>query len=152
MRVKSAPSTPYTITAYFDRFPERGNFDGLGLIFRDSGSGKFSFLGGIFNTFGGGNLLTVNSYSSVTAVNAALYSHDIDALGQAGKEPYWLRITDDGTDRKYYVSFDNGIDWELLYTEGRTTYFTADQVGWGANRRTAADWDRKHTLFSWLET
>jgi hypothetical protein len=60
-----------------------------------------------------------------------------------------LQISDDGTDRFYRYS-TNGVTFTQFYTEGRTTYFTADQVGFGINRRQAGT--PILTLQSWAET
>jgi hypothetical protein len=81
----------------------------------------------------------------VTAQNAALSSNN----WQFQSKPYWLQISDDGSDRFYRIS-SNGVTWLQVYTEGRTTYFTADQVGFGINRRTAGT--PILTLLSWDET
>ena len=44
--------------------------------------------------------------------------------------PQWFRIRDDNTNRYYETSL-NGLDWATLSSEARTTFLTADQIGWG---------------------
>lgn len=145
MRVKSAPSTPYTITAYIVPSPTRQDFRFDGLIFRASGDGKFSAFGNAYNSFGGAQVMWANNYSGPTASNATLLSSG----WAANHTPYWLQISDDGSDR-YYRYSTNGTTFVQFYTEGRTTYFTADQVGFGINRRAAGT--PILTVLSWTET
>jgi hypothetical protein len=40
----------------------------------------------------------------------------------------WIRITDDGTSRRFYIS-SNGSDWQLHYTEATNTYVTPTVAG-----------------------
>lgn len=40
----------------------------------------------------------------------------------------WLRLTDDGTNRNFYLS-NNGRDWTLVFFEGNTVEITPDQIG-----------------------
>lgn len=142
MRVKSAPATPYTITAYIVPSTFRENFRFDGLIFRQSSDGKFAAFGQFWNSFAGTPLISVRNYSGPTAFNAIVT--DVNWLDQ--DRPFWLQISDDGTDRYYRLS-SNGVTWYQFATDGRTSYFTADQVGFGINRRTAGT--AVLTLLSW---
>ena len=124
---KAAPSTPYVITAAFRRlFNPVSSRQWCGLCFRDSGSGKLSCLA--FNLWSGDSLfdnVSVYRFTDATIFDSMSFSRT-PIVGS--RDLIWARIEDDGSDRKYYVSLD-GANWRLLYTEGRTTFLTADEVG-----------------------
>lgn len=144
MRVKTAPATPYTITsAILPGLWANAGFR-TGLCFRDSGSGKFvSFE---FSMFGTKNI-EVNQFNSATSYSATPFT---GLPWAANNAVLWVRIKDDGTNRKYYVS-GNGETWMELYSETRTTFITADQVGfWGEAEH--ASLGGHVTLLSWKET
>jgi hypothetical protein len=46
--------------------------------------------------------------------------------------PRWLRLSDDGTNRKIYYSLD-GIHWIEMFSESRTNFITPDEVGFALN-------------------
>ena len=63
--------------------------------------------------------------------------------------PRWLRITDDGTDRKVYFSSD-GLHYTQLHTVGRTDFLTADEICFFANSQNAT-YPIGITVVSWEE-
>lgn len=119
---KAAPATPYTITALvanvFYGNDNGSNQVGPGLNFRQSSDGKISAFAATFVAVGIRNFTNATTFSAspagVSKSNKVIYS--------------WLRITDDGANRIYEVSFD-GWNWNTIYTVARTTFLTADQVG-----------------------
>jgi hypothetical protein len=61
----------------------------------------------------------------------------------------WLRLEDDGTNRKAHYSIDGQV-FRLLHSVGRTDYLTADEIGfcWEGNHASATFNGR---LLSWKE-
>lgn len=118
-RVKAAPSTPYTITAAFTAV-QLGTFTEAGLCFRDSAGGAING----FSLLCGTNSWYVRQYASATSLSSNAGSGTAQIQGPV----IWMRLIDDGTNRKYQFSPD-GQFWLTALSEGRTTFLTANQVG-----------------------
>lgn len=140
-RIKTAPSTPYEIVARLGLRATLVDYQHAGLIAHANGGG--------LNLFGpvstsGGMYLAVYNYTNATTFGSSLAQVALPP----GIDPanVFLHLIDDGADRKYGWSIE-GWDTDFLHTEGRTTNFTADRVGWGA-----ASWyagNALASLFSW---
>lgn len=128
-RVKSAPSAPYTITAWFRTFFVIGT-QAAGLCFRQSSDGKIHVFWVLHSNSNSMYLISAK-YSSATA-----YSADYTAR-QVGTRPgsMWLRIADDNSNRICSYSID-GQHWIVFDTQTRTNYLTADQVGFLVDEET----------------
>jgi len=140
-RIKTAPSTPYEIVARLGLRAQYFDYQHAGLIAHANGGGLNMF-GPV--TTSGGLLLSVYNYTDVSTYGGSL----VQVTLPPGVDPanVFLHLIDDGTDRKYGWSIE-GWDPDWLLTEGRTTNFTADRVGWGA-----ASWHAANalaSLFSW---
>lgn len=149
-RVKTAPSTPYTITAAFMPF-NLGSFHyGIGLGFRESGTGEISLAYIQYNQFVGDSTIAyrVDNLNSATSVNGAVAG---PWIGWTITPVLWFRITDNGTNRIYYTSMD-GQTWTQLTSVGRTSFLTADQVGFFVDTVGANGFDQTSLLLSWQET
>lgn len=142
-RVKSAPSTPYTITACFLGRAVGVNSANFGLLFRESGTGEIHVFEVIFSTDW---RLGSEKYTSATAASA---SYTLQPILSYMPCPLWLRIADDGANRICSWSMD-GQNWMVIHTIGRTDFLTADQVGFYA-QAVNATWDCACTLISWKE-
>lgn len=120
---RSAPgSTPWTLTAAFRLTATPSDYSNGGVGLRESSSGKIILWRMLYNT--GVWQMTCMYGTAPTTESGNLFSFS------PGPTPYgevWIRITDNGTNRLYYLSTD-GIAWVLVYTEGRTTFLTADQL------------------------
>lgn len=138
-RVKTAPATPYTITAGF--MSALGFSQRIGIGFRNAGDGKMSTLE-VLN----GNTYTASNWNSETSFNGAL----VGATAAAVPTVVWLRIQDDGTNRIYSISVD-GQNFVVFYTIGRTNFMTADQVLFMVHD-TSNLYTPNMTLLSWKET
>jgi hypothetical protein len=143
---KTAPATPYTITAYIDAvFMAASSDDRFGLLFRESGTGKLS----VFQYAGTstGAELRVTFYSSPTTPVSNGVSFAVPQIFR------WMQISDDGVNRIYRVSPD-GQNWVQYFSETRTNNLTADQVGWFADPTAAGgvNIDSYVTLYSWLQS
>lgn len=142
IRKKTAPATPYTITASFVPRLTSSNFAGCGLCWRDGGGQVI-----IFSQDSDG-LVTVSKWTSATAFSAAY----------AGVLTSWLwrgpfvsfRITDDGTNRVCSVSMD-GVHWYQIHTIGRTDFMTATEVGFFVKDQSAS-YAPGMSLLSWVQS
>lgn len=126
---KSAPATPYTVTAALlnNMPPFSAGLCSCGLLFRDSASGKYVCFEHIYTTTNG-LAMAVENYSATNTYNATLAGGD----NYPGTGLIWMRIQDDGTDRIYSLSI-NGVHWTQYYKETRTNYLTANEVGFFIN-------------------
>ena len=143
-RVKTAPSTPYTIEAGFIINPHCANFWGGGLCWRQSSDGKIVSVG----TYGG----TVADSISQKWTNATTYAganYTLSPYMNPRENELWFRLTDNGTNRVVAWSMD-GINWADVHTVTRTDYLTADQVGFYANSNNSRP--VYFNLFHWKES
>lgn len=123
--VLSAPATPYTLVARMAGYAEvqSSKAPGFGICFRNSSSGKIETLQ-VGNSSGGFEV-AVHYWTSATAFSSALAAAKPFVL--VG-EPIWLAIADDGVNKEFAFSPD-GVNFETLFAETRTTNFTANQLG-----------------------
>jgi hypothetical protein len=143
-RVKTAPSTPYTITAAFLVSFFKATDQEVGITFRQSSDGKLVSCGFYSNNTSLG--IASRDFTSETVVSATNAFFDLPGiLGGVA----WLKMTNDGTNRILYWSFD-GYTWAPLLTEANTLFATADQVGFYA--RTTNSNSATGTLLSWAQT
>lgn len=152
-RVKTAPATPYTITAAFLPVLIGLNYQNVGIGWRESGTGKMHVF--VFNGrtpgvgVGGFNLV------STKLTDATTFSADYTLAGQVRPylwgSPAWARIADDGVNR--ICSFSNdGTNWFQFHSIGRTDFLTggADQVLFFADDETNT-YECGMTLLSWVQ-
>lgn len=147
MRVRtcgSAPATPYTVSAAFTAVQPTGNYPAFGLAWRQSSDGKLVVFG-----IQGDNTWQLWRMDSPTAWSA--YENNLGSQPVHWSTVVWLRIKDDGTNRTYYYSND-GQHWtQIPVTVTRTTFMTADQIGWYVNpldSGASPKWDSTVTLLS----
>lgn len=123
-------STPYTVTMIaganwsiaWNGAATVGNSLGIAL-----GSSGNSWRTLIFNRKYGNSGPVVQSWTSATAFSSTIY--DGTSRWQKANEAFiCLRITDDGSNRKFYSSI-NGLSWWQHYSEATNTYVTPTQVG-----------------------
>lgn len=144
MLVKTAPSTPYTMTAAFTGILCGNKDSRISLIVRDSASGKFVVWGVNYDSFNNEFKLALSQYNSPTSGNANVFFQRLMTVFPI----LFLRMTDDGTNRIYYISVD-GVNWINVYSEARTTWMTANQIGWGMNPGGSSGFPVATTLLSW---
>lgn len=145
LRVKTAPSTPYTITMAFLPFMSNTNTMALGMCFRQSSDGKIVNLYQNHLQASG-----VEKWTTSTSFSAA-YA-DLGNIQPLRHGLSWMRITDNGTNRICALSQD-GQHWYDVHTVGRTDFLTADQVGFfvcGINATTTLFCSM--TVLSWKQT
>jgi hypothetical protein len=132
LRVKAAPATPYTITAYLIPLLLQADFHAAGLLFREVATGElhtFAF-GWATSRF----LLASAKWASPTSFTADYTTLNAQQFLQGG---IWLRIADDGTNRICSVSND-GYNWLVVHSVSRVDFLTADQVGFYVNANNAS--------------
>jgi hypothetical protein len=119
---RSAPSTPYVITASIAGTINNDADGHMGMVFRESSSGELY-------TFAlyGNRTIRILKYTNPTTFSADLFAA---AEWHVNENANWMRLEDDGTDLNFYYS-PNGIQWHLVATEGRTVLMAGgpDEVG-----------------------
>lgn len=122
--VKSLPATPYTVTAALGAGLVGNSSEShlIALSLRDSGSGKI--ITWCLTADSANEYMRVLRFTNETSLSASPYVTNCSIVGGL----VWLRITDDGTDRRYWIS-GTGKDWSEIFTDTHTTFMTADQVG-----------------------
>lgn len=149
-RVKTAPGTPYSVTIGFIPTMIGGSFPNVGVCWRESGSGK---LVTVSIPHGQGAGLWVAKWTNPTTFSADYLTLGVPTIPVIGPV-VWVRLTDDGTNRKIAYSVD-GVTFSEIHSVGNTDFITADQVGIYINTyqgvdvgvSTVANW-----LLSWNES
>ncbi len=140
-RVKSAPATPYTITAFMRGYSYPGSSGYFGLCFTN-GTAIMTFGVG---TGTGGTRNQLTKWNTSTSFNSNYL--DNPALSMEGN---WLRIADDGANRICSFSPD-GYNWVAVHSIGRTDFLTATTVGFFLQTNIGTGKNIGATLFSWKE-
>lgn len=139
---KSAPSTPYTVTARLKCLWYGNDFQEIGLCFRESSSGKITTW--CFSPDSGGFFLGQFGFTNPTT-----YGSNNGFYQRVTSDDYYLRIADDGTNRKLYYSRD-GEHFIQAFSESRTNFLTADEVGFYIDPGNSNKLLAVH-LVSWVE-
>lgn len=128
LRVKSSPSTPYTVVVAIKLgwIINTANTQLGGVGFRESGSGKFvSFL---FGRTAAGLGFKVSKWDSPTVFSAHYYDViELSSVNQFPPDLLWFKIADDGANRICSISYD-GFTFIQIHSVGRTDFLTADQL------------------------
>jgi hypothetical protein len=143
-RTKTAPATPYTITAAFNHQLVEQNTHAIGLMFRQSSTGGIAGLSMVFSS--------VPQFNADKWTSATVFSANYIALNQNswwGQHPLWMQISDDGVNRILRYGND-GVNWIQHHTVGRTDFLTADQVGFYVKSANTT-WPATVVLLSWKE-
>lgn len=136
-----APATPFTVTAGWIPGLTADNYSGLGIYFRASGSGAIE----------PNQLLSISAqylFDVRRMTSPTVFSTDSSMIAAYPMSPVWFKITDNGTSRLHYYSFD-GLTWNNYFTVGRTTFLTANRIGffvWNISQVP------RGTLFHWEVT
>lgn len=146
---KAAPATPYKLTVCFQPFMSGGNFAMSGIGWKDSITGKMSWFAHCSHTsYVADNLLGMWNINADNLTVPNDYTQQ-QWPGISRMDRLWLRIEDDGTNRKWYVS-PNGINWVLFHTVTRLAHLTPDQLMFGV-----ASWSSntipRALFYSWKE-
>ncbi len=120
MLVRSAPSAPYNITAYFLARVMGGDYK-AGLCWRDDASGKII---SVAVTGESGGQFSIQKWNSPSSWN----SNYVNPALNANYVGIWMGLSDDSTNRMVKWSSD-GQNWETIHMVSRTDFLTATQVG-----------------------
>ena len=120
---KPVPTYPYTITLHCKDYGQGASYYGYGLCWRDSIS-----RGIVANVCYSGATIYTNTSRVSAYYNETAFAGDYVSAPTWLLYPEWFRISDDGVNRKSFISAD-GVNWHLLHSIARTTYITANQVG-----------------------
>jgi hypothetical protein len=129
--VRTAPSTPYTVTALFEFVGEHVNVYNAGFCIRDT------------TTVSGNNHLVVWHVGYGNAVNISLQNwtgeHNFSStvathpIGDFVGRHLWMQFSDNGTNFFFRWS-PNGLDWFTWGSAGRTAWLTTpNQIGFSIN-------------------
>lgn len=146
IRKKAAPATPYTITACFlplVAVNATASYGMMGPCFRQSSDGKLAVFEFMWTSDTNAELHVRNM---TDASNLSTNPLSVKHMGNS-PVPLWMRIADDGTDRKCSLSPD-GRNWLEVHSVGRTSFLTADEVGFCVNPYSLPT---SMTLLSWKE-
>lgn len=126
LRKKNAPATPWTLTAAFLSRGTSLTNSCCGILVRQSSDGKLATWG----TFQDSNTRFVGFNLNSPTSHSATHT---DTTRQCRSPVVWLRIADNGTNRLYQFSI-NGLTWETITSVTRTSFLTADEIGFYVNR------------------
>lgn len=116
-----APEPPYTVTASFLFMGLHKQYVGFGMHWGDYNGPLAMF--DCLAIDGETCELSQRKANSPTAFNAGYL------LQRIANWPRWMRITDDGTNRKCWLSPD-GQTWMEIHSVARNDFFNPDYVGW----------------------
>lgn len=146
LRVKTAPATPYTITAFFSGTTPLKSFHSYGLTFRESSTGKLALCDVVAVTDADFDIRSTK-WNTATSFNADY--RIINSMKYS-----WLRIGDDGANRTCSFSAD-GQHWILFHSVTRLDFLTtgANQVGFAVADENIATPNSGETVavHSWKE-
>lgn len=119
-RARTAPATPYTATARIRAISPAKAYMSAGIGLRNSSTGQiiaFDLL-----ALSTGATFRVAKFNTAVSFNSEYINITFPYLSDL-----WLRISDDGTNRKFFWSSD-GVYWTQFYSVGRTDFMTPDQL------------------------
>lgn len=118
---KAAPSTPYNIYMRFQPLLLGVN-DQVGMCVRNSSNGKVVTWGANYSSPA---VVSSQNWTNATTFSSSVYSSGNVPLWF----PPWLRIENDGTNLKFYVSWDGNL-WAQQTTATLASFIgTADEIG-----------------------
>lgn len=125
---RALPAAPYTITLGID--PSVVNLDAtfVFLVLRDSVGGSVKRWN--ICEYGSGAVGTSRAYNADSAWDfvSGLATVIPEELAPC-TGPQLYRVRDDSTKRYFEVSYDRGATYKTVFSEGRTTHVTPDQLG-----------------------
>jgi hypothetical protein len=129
---RAVPATPWTVIAAFNFMKIRENVENMGLMTRESGTGKICLFsisvdGSGFYRPGAYNL------NSATSFNSNILGRQNGMV--LGKHT-WMKLIDNATNILWSLSFD-GIEWVQLVSISRTAFMAGgpNQVGFYSNNQ-----------------
>lgn len=145
--VKSVPSTPYTIDVKLQQHGPSEDSWQAGVVWRQSSNGRLVTWHWSMKTTE--FRLSHVKWNSPTVLNSGYGAEEHKNI--PGQPPQFLRLEDDGTNRKVHYSPD-GWHWVEFFSVGRTDFLTADQAGIFVNNNSVGGSEGASACFyHWLE-
>lgn len=127
-RYKAKAGALAKITMAFWPFQSDGGNSFMGLYMRNAGTG-------VGVAYGIGSVNGTKGWYSARLNNAGVWLSDISNTGMnnfVGRfGPWYIKLEDDGTNRVFSWSGDEGAHWRTIHSIVRTDHSTFDQVGFG---------------------
>ena len=152
---RAAPSPTYSVIAAFQHVGliETSAYNQFGIVLRQSTTGKY--YAHAFSSDNGTNPLkhVINKFAGPTSSSSGTL---LNFSFTQRLSPYvWLKVSDDNTNLKFFVSGD-GMDWIQTGSEARGTFLTTsggvtgpDQVGFYANNNSSSLFHSLCRLVHW---
>ena len=147
IRVKTAPGSPWTLSAGFQwvNVPAGGGpLSHAGILLRESSTGRLVFYGPTVN----GNIV-VQYYISPTATGGDVSTEFNQSWNSLSFYPFYLRIVRTGGTLSFWFSPD-GEAWLQIHSETDTDFLTSGPDQYGHNI-SAHLRDVTQNLFHWVE-
>lgn len=146
-RMKSFPSSDFTVTALLIPELRTSASAEVGLIFRETATDKWQGI-----NLRNDSVVYVSNWTSAAAIASNQYSGVASTSYVRYPTKLWLRIAYNGTNVIFSESLD-GVHWTQRLSEAKTARFTTapDQVGYFVNDRTNS-LAQAMSVLSWLET
>jgi hypothetical protein len=139
-RMKAALTPPFRYTLIFtSTIKDFTSNSAAGIVQRESGTGKSITFEQSYGT--GFIKIGVLYFNTLASFNTMLYGWNSYS---PPKFLRFLQVYDDGTTVYYNYSYD-GLTWETLFSRGRTSTITADQIGFAIGEHSAGE----HTMVVW---
>lgn len=147
---RSAPTAPYTVTTCFlPQLNRQNSTNYVGIGFRDSVSSNLLWCVSAIGPTTPGENLAVYLFTNPTTFNTSSKSRD---YWHMGRNMQWMRMEDDSTNLKFYLSMD-GINWLLVHQETRTANLAnaPDEIFFGAHAGLGNAYATGITMVAWEE-
>lgn len=133
---QASSATPYTITVKFNfAVINVLNFETMGIVLRESSTGKFLLAGVHYNSSVGGLLAILLRYNSPTSLNGNYPGIPIIVpAGHVPRTALYFRVVDNGTTVVCSYSWD-GVIFYQFESQTRTAFLASgpDEIGLGVN-------------------
>lgn len=122
-----APSPPYKVTAFvmmgpgFARKGGAGTGSSIGIFMREDSSNEYYYA-----------FIRTDVAALWRMTNETTFSANVDSDANFDGHYAWIRLEDDNTNVRGYLSPD-GFNWVELWNEGRTSFMAGgpDRIGFG---------------------
>jgi hypothetical protein len=119
---KAVPTAPYTVTAGL-KYMGASTY---GVVLRDSGTNKFVWFR--ITPSGSTWAILIDKWDNATSLNSG--SLGAQEITQCFTDVFYLRMSDDGTNRHFAFSTD-GFHFLTVFSVANTDFITPDGVGFG---------------------
>lgn len=145
IRETAAPATPYILTVALRGLPSENGEAYAGLVLVDSGTGKLES----FTIGENATRVSIYTWTNVTTFGGTIKQNTaLDGVWSLNGM-YFMRISDDGANRKFFLSPD-GVNYIQFYSEATGTFLTPDNLAFGVNTNGNAAANVGMVVYSWL--